>query len=108
MSRSAPEAEDDIELAPQEAETDGAGVRGVQSRVMRLPVRLSVCVGAKTLTVEELLNIAPGQPLTLDRRIDDPVEIFAGERLLARGALIEENGVLGVRLTEICHASADD
>ena len=43
--------------------------------------------------------------LTLDSRIEDPVELYVGDRLIARGLLEEdENGKAGqllVRLTEI-------
>ena len=42
--------------------------------------------------------------LTLDKRVDDPVELYVGGRLIARGQLQEaehgEPGQLAVRLTE--------
>jgi flagellar motor switch protein FliN/FliY len=41
----------------------------------------------------------------LDKRVDDPVELFVGDRLIARGELEElegdQQGQLAVRLTEI-------
>jgi len=43
--------------------------------------------------------------LTLDRRIEDPVELYIGDRLIARGELHElegeQAGQLAVRLTEV-------
>jgi flagellar motor switch protein FliN/FliY len=43
--------------------------------------------------------------LTLDRRVDDPVELYVGEKLIARGTLEEAEGdakgQLMVRLTEV-------
>ncbi|MEO0401610.1 MAG: FliM/FliN family flagellar motor C-terminal domain-containing protein, partial [Pseudomonadota bacterium] len=43
--------------------------------------------------------------LTLDKRVDDPVDLFVGDKLIARGTLEEaegaEDGQLVVRLTEI-------
>jgi flagellar motor switch protein FliN/FliY len=43
--------------------------------------------------------------LALDTRIEDPVELYVGERLIARGELQEldgaEAGQLAVRLTEV-------
>jgi flagellar motor switch protein FliN/FliY len=43
--------------------------------------------------------------LALDRRVDDPVELYVGERLVARGELQalddEPAGQLAVRLTEV-------
>ncbi|MEH6737245.1 MAG: FliM/FliN family flagellar motor C-terminal domain-containing protein, partial [Sulfitobacter sp.] len=41
----------------------------------------------------------------LDRRVDDPVELYVGEKLIARGILEEADGEtkgqLMVRLTEV-------
>ena len=43
--------------------------------------------------------------LTLDRRVDDPVELYVGDKLIARGTLEEADGdasgQLMVRLTEV-------
>ena len=43
--------------------------------------------------------------LPLDRRVDDPVELYVGDRLIARGELEElggdQKGQLAVRLTEV-------
>ena len=46
--------------------------------------------------------------LTLDSSIDDPVELYIGDRLIARGELQElgdDSGRLGVRLTEVADFS---
>jgi flagellar motor switch protein FliN/FliY len=43
----------------------------------------------------------------LDRRVDDPVELYVGDRLIARGELTElegdNAGQLAVRLTEVAN-----
>ncbi|WP_308915855.1 FliM/FliN family flagellar motor C-terminal domain-containing protein [Jannaschia sp. LMIT008] len=71
----------------------------------RVPVEVTVSVGRARPTVAELLRLRPDAILTLDRSADEPVEIFAGDRLIARGTLEEaegeEPGRLAVRLTEI-------
>jgi flagellar motor switch protein FliN/FliY len=55
--------------------------------------------------VQDLLRLGRDAVLPLDRRIDDPVELYIGERLIARGELQElegaQSGYLGVRLTEV-------
>jgi flagellar motor switch protein FliN/FliY len=47
----------------------------------------------------------------LDRRIDDPVELWIGDRLIARGELQEveggEGGQLAVRLTEVARPKGE-
>jgi flagellar motor switch protein FliN/FliY len=71
--------------------------------VLSLPVTLTVSVGRATLTVEKLLGLDPASILSLDAAIDDPVELLIGERVIARGALVEteDGGGLGVRITEL-------
>lgn len=70
----------------------------------RVPVEITVSVGRAHPTVAELLRLRPEAVLTLDHGADDPVEIFAGDRLIARGTLEEAeegDGRLAVRVTEI-------
>lgn len=68
-------------------------------------IEIRVSVGRARPTVAELLSLERGSVLHLDSTITDPVEIYAGERLIARGELEElegpDAGRLAVRLTEI-------
>ncbi|MCC5991523.1 MAG: FliM/FliN family flagellar motor switch protein [Rhodobacteraceae bacterium] len=71
----------------------------------QVPVEISVSVGRARPLVHDLLRLGQDSVLALDRRVDDPVELYIGEKLIARGILEEledaEAGYLGVRLTEI-------
>lgn len=71
----------------------------------QVPVEVTVTVGRARPRVRDLLRLGPGGVLALDRTVDDPVELYVGDRLIARGELVEsENGPAGqlaVRLTEI-------
>lgn len=84
--------------------TDQNEVDAVFSKV---PVEITISVGRARPTVHELLTLRSDSVLTLDRRIDDPVELYVGERLIARGELEElegdDAGRLAVRLTEVAH-----
>jgi flagellar motor switch protein FliN/FliY len=69
-----------------------------------LPVEIAICVGTARPLLGELLAMGPDAVIVLDRRIDDPVDIRVGDRVIARGELQElddGSGRLGVRLTEI-------
>lgn len=75
-----------------------------ESALMGVPVELVISVGRARPLIGELLKLRRDSVLTLDSRIEDPVEIFVGDRLIARGELQEmdgEPGKLGVRLIEI-------
>lgn len=67
----------------------------------QVPIEIIVSVGRARPTVRDLLRLGRDAILPLDRRVDDPVELFIGDRLIARGELTEVEGQLGVRLTEV-------
>ena len=71
----------------------------------RIPIEISVSVGKARPLVKDLLNLGENAILVLDKRIDDPVELYIGDKLIARGELQEceggEPGQLAVRLTEV-------
>jgi flagellar motor switch protein FliN/FliY len=76
-----------------------------RSGLSRVPVEITVSVGRAHPTVSELLGLERDAILALDRAVTDPVELFAGDRLIARGELQEVEGGppgrLAVRLTEV-------
>ena len=75
----------------------------------RVPIEITVSVGRARPRVSELLQFGENSVLQLDRKVDDPVELYVGDRLIARGELQEvegdEAGRLAVRLTEVVGAA---
>jgi flagellar motor switch protein FliN len=71
----------------------------------QVPIEITISVGHARPMVRDLIRLTRDSVLPLDRRIDDPVELYIGERLIARGELQEldgpQAGYLGVRLTEV-------
>ncbi|KAJ57328.1 hypothetical protein ACMU_02170 [Actibacterium mucosum KCTC 23349] len=71
----------------------------------RVPLEVTVSVGRARPLIRDLLNMEDGAVLPLDRRFDDPVELFVGDKLIARGELVElegdKAGQIAVRLTEV-------
>ena len=69
-----------------------------------VPIEVTISVGKARPLVSELVELRRDSVLTLDSTIDDPVELYIGDRLIARGELQElgdDSGRLGVRLTEV-------
>lgn len=70
-----------------------------------VPIEVSVCVGRARPLVRDLVMLGENAVLELDSKVDDPVELFVGEQLIARGFLEEsegdESGKLVVRLSEV-------
>lgn len=75
----------------------------------RVPIEITVSVGRAHPPVRELLALGNDAVLVLDKRVEDPVELYVGDKLIARGELQEldgENaGQLAVRLTEVADLS---
>ncbi|MFZ1470067.1 MAG: FliM/FliN family flagellar motor switch protein [Paracoccaceae bacterium] len=73
----------------------------------QVPIEITISVGKARPMVKDLLRLSRDAILPLDRRVDDPVELFVGDRLIARGELTEMEGdvpgQLGVRLTEVAN-----
>ncbi|CAN1562891.1 FliN Flagellar motor switch/type III secretory pathway protein [Paracoccaceae bacterium] len=73
----------------------------------QVPIEVTISVGRARPLVRDLLRMSKDAVLQLDRRVDDPVELYVGDRLIARGELTElegENaGQLAVRLTEVAN-----
>ncbi|MCP3970156.1 MAG: FliM/FliN family flagellar motor switch protein [Rhodobacteraceae bacterium] len=71
----------------------------------RVPIEITVSVGRAHPQVRELLALENEAVLMLDKRVEDPVELFVGDKLIARGELQELDGDnagrLAVRLTEV-------
>lgn len=76
-----------------------------------IPIEVSVTVGKARPLVRDLLQLGENAVLPLDSKIEDPVELYIGDRLIARGELQEaegaEPGQLAVRLTEVAHDKGD-
>jgi len=76
--------------------------------IFAVPIDVVVSVGHARPAIGELLALRRDMVLPLSSRIDDPVEIRVGDRVIARGELEElddDGGRLGVRLTEVVDVS---
>lgn len=69
--------------------------------VMDVPVRLTVEIGRKAMRIAELLRLGPGSILELNKANGEPLEIYANDRLVARGEAVVVGERYGVRLTEV-------
>jgi flagellar motor switch protein FliN/FliY len=71
----------------------------------QVPVEITISVGKARPMLRDLLQLGRDAVLQLDSKVEDPVELFIGDRLIARGELQEldgdQAGQLAVRLTEV-------
>jgi flagellar motor switch protein FliN/FliY len=78
-----------------------------QTPFSQVPIEITISVGKARPQIRDLLRLQRDAVLVLDRRVDDPVELYIGDRLIARGELQElegdHAGQLAVRLTEVAN-----
>jgi flagellar motor switch protein FliN/FliY len=101
-------SEDRTGPEPGNAVASGGPARTRAGTFLGVPIEVTISVGKARPLVSELVDLRRDSVLTLDSSIDDPVELYIGDRLIARGELQEigdESGRLGVRLTEVADFS---
>jgi len=70
-----------------------------------VPIDITISVGKARPLVRDLLKLDRNSVLALDKRVEDPVELYVGDRLIGFGVLEvmegEEKGRLAVRITDV-------
>ena len=69
--------------------------------VFDVPVQISAVIGKTSLSVSQLLKLANGSILELDRKVGEAIDIYVNNRLVARGEVVVVDERLGVTMTEI-------
>jgi len=69
--------------------------------LLDIPIKLSVELGSCQLPMREVLQLANGSVVQLDRVADAPVDIFVNEKLVARGEVVVVDDHFGIKVTEI-------
>jgi len=102
------EAEDGVNLRDLGAGTNADAFDDDEDRtaadleaVFDVPVNVAAVLGKSYLQVSQLLKLAPGAVLELDRKVGEAIDIYVNNRLVARGEVVMVEERLGVTMTEI-------
>ena len=77
------------------------GVEALLQAAGDVPVELVVELARIELSLSELAALRPGEVLATGRAIGEHVVLRAGERVIARGELVDIEGEVGVRVLEL-------
>ncbi len=83
------------------AATDGEVPMRSLDFILDLPLKVSVELGRTKMLVNELLQLAQGSIIELEKMAGDPLEIMVNEKLVARGEVVSVNDKFGIRVTDI-------
>ena len=76
--------------------------------VLDVELSMSLRFGVRQLPLREVLELASGSVVELDRQVDDPVELLLDGRVIARGEAVIVDGNYGLRVTEITEPIASN
>jgi len=71
--------------------------------LLDMPVTLTVELGSCQLPMREVLQLAAGSIVQLDKPAGTPVELRANNKLVARGEVVVVEDHLGIRITELAN-----
>lgn len=66
-----------------------------------VPVSVSIELGRARLPLAEVLALATGSLVPLDRAAHEPVDLYVGGRLYARGEVVVVGDKYGIRITSL-------
>lgn len=84
----------------------GAGRRSLDV-LANVEMTVTVELGRTRMPVRQLLGLAPGSVIELNRSANTPVDVFVNGTLFARGEVVVIDDEFGVRITDIVERDAD-
>jgi len=69
--------------------------------LLDVPVNLTVELGNCQMQMREVMQLAVGSVLQLDKLASAPVELFVNRRLIGRGEVVVVEDRFGIKVTEI-------
>jgi flagellar motor switch protein FliN len=83
----------------------GQVVRGSLDLLHDVDMEVTAELGRTRMSVRELLSLAPGAVIELDRLAGGPADLLVNGRLIARGEVVVIDENFGIRITEIVSPS---
>lgn len=90
--------------APSESGS-GEGGKIDLDLLMEVQVTLSVEIGRARLPIKDLLALNQGSIVSLERGVNEPLDLMVNGTLIARGEVVEAAGQFGLRLIDVVSPS---
>ncbi len=82
--------------------------RLLMEHVHQMPVTICARLGSTRLSFEEVLDLAPGDVLLIDKGLDEPADLILHNQIVFRGRPAQSDGQYAVFITECAAASRSD
>jgi flagellar motor switch protein FliN/FliY len=96
-----------IELKTEENASVSAGANAREPSmenidlILDIQLKLTARLGQVEMPIGEIMKLAPGSVIDIDRLADEPIELVVNDRPIARGEIVVVQENFGVRITEI-------
>ncbi len=78
-----------------------------QDAVYDVTVEVYAVLGTATLAISQLLKLGRGAVVELDRKVNDPVDLFVNQRRIAKAEVVVVEDHLAVTVSEVLKRAAD-
>ncbi len=69
--------------------------------ILDIPMKVSIYVGSTKMAIRDLLQLAQGSVIELDKLAGEPMEVMVNNKLVAKGEVVVVNEKFGIRLTDV-------
>ena len=93
---------------PENKKSGGAPMHPLSNDMdflLDIPLEISVELGRTKMLINDLLHLGQGSVIELSKLAGETLEIFANQKLVARGEVVVVNEKYGIRLSEIISPS---
>lgn len=73
--------------------------------ILDIPMSVSVYIGSTKMAIRDLLQLAQGSVIELDKLAGEPMEVMVNNKLVAKGEVVVVNEKFGIRLTDVVSAA---
>ncbi len=73
--------------------------------ILDIPVKISMEVGATSISIRNLLQLNQGSVIELDRLAGEPLDVLVNGTLIAHGEVVVVNEKFGIRMTDVISPS---
>ncbi|OGC21397.1 flagellar motor switch protein FliN [candidate division WOR-1 bacterium RIFOXYC2_FULL_37_10] len=84
-----------------ELDEEGKGIRIGESTLSDIPIEVKAELGKSKLTLREILEIAEGSIIELDRLAGEPLDLKVGGSVIAQGEVVAIDDNYGIRITNV-------
>lgn len=91
----------DDKSAQRRSDAASGGESQAAGAINDVEIEVTAVLGTSMMPISQILKLGRGAVVELDRKVGEPIELHANNRLVARGEIVVVEDRLGVTMTEI-------